>query len=71
MSDVVAIMSMSLDGFVAGPDDDVMQVFDWYFASGVDLDVARAEVPVEHLAHPVAGIRDEAVERHGHDGDHA
>ena len=34
MSDVVAIMSMSLDGFVAGPDDDVMQVFDWYFASG-------------------------------------
>ena len=34
MSDVIAIMSMSLDGFVAGPDDDVMQVFDWYFASG-------------------------------------
>lgn len=34
MSDVVAIMSMSLDGFVAGPDDDVMQVFDWYFGSG-------------------------------------
>jgi len=34
MSEVVAIMSMSLDGYVAGPDDDVSQVFDWYFASG-------------------------------------
>jgi len=27
-------MSMSLDGYVAGPDDDVSEVFDWYFASG-------------------------------------
>jgi dihydrofolate reductase len=27
-------MSMSLDGFVAGPDDEVSEVFDWYFASG-------------------------------------
>jgi dihydrofolate reductase len=34
MTDVVAIMSMSLDGYVAGPDDDVSEVFDWYFASG-------------------------------------
>src|SRR6478752_10653529 len=34
MTDVVAIMSLSLDGFVAGPDDDVSGVFDWYFASG-------------------------------------
>jgi hypothetical protein len=34
VNDVVAIMSMSLDGYVAGPDDDVSQVFDWYFTSG-------------------------------------
>ncbi|KRB46126.1 MULTISPECIES: dihydrofolate reductase family protein [unclassified Terrabacter] len=34
MTDVVAIMSMSLDGYVAGPDDDVSEVFDWYVASG-------------------------------------
>ena len=38
MSDVIAIMSMSLDGYVAGPDDDVMKVFDWYFGSG-DVEV--------------------------------
>ena len=29
------------------------------------------EVPVEHLGHSVVGIGDEAVEPHGHDGDHA
>ena len=34
MSKVVAIMSMSLDGFVADLDDGVAEVFDWYFTSG-------------------------------------
>ena len=34
MSKVVAIMSMSLDGYVADLDDGVAEVFDWYFASG-------------------------------------
>lgn len=34
MSKVVAIMSMSLDGFVADPDDGVAEVFDWYASSG-------------------------------------
>ncbi|HEV2863647.1 MAG TPA: dihydrofolate reductase family protein [Pyrinomonadaceae bacterium] len=34
MSKVVAIMSMSLDGYVADPGDGVAEVFDWYFNSG-------------------------------------
>ena len=34
MSKVVAIMSMSLDGYVADLDDGVAEVFDWYFNSG-------------------------------------
>jgi dihydrofolate reductase len=34
MSKVVAIMSMSLDGFVADRNDGVGEVFDWYFNSG-------------------------------------
>jgi dihydrofolate reductase len=34
MSAVVAIMSMSLDGFVADPQDGVAEVFDWYAHSG-------------------------------------
>ena len=34
MSKLVAIMSMSLDGFVADRDDGVAEVFDWYANSG-------------------------------------
>lgn len=34
MSKVIAIMSMSLDGFVADDHDGVAEVFDWYFHSG-------------------------------------
>ena len=34
MSKLVALMSMSLDGFVADPNDGVSEVFDWYFHSG-------------------------------------
>ena len=34
MAKVVAIMSMSLDGFVADRTDGVGEVFDWYFNSG-------------------------------------
>src|SRR5436190_12031127 len=34
MSKVVAIMSMSLDGYVADQNDGVAEVFDWYTSSG-------------------------------------
>jgi dihydrofolate reductase len=34
MSKVIAIMSMSLDGYVADRNDGVDEVFDWYFTSG-------------------------------------
>jgi dihydrofolate reductase len=34
MSKLVAIMSMSLDGYVADRDDGVAEVFDWYMRSG-------------------------------------
>jgi dihydrofolate reductase len=34
MSKLIALMSMSLDGYVATLDDGVMEVFDWYFNSG-------------------------------------
>ncbi|MBV9957299.1 MAG: dihydrofolate reductase family protein [Acidobacteria bacterium] len=34
MSKVVAIMSMSLDGFIADLNDGVAEVFDWYMNSG-------------------------------------
>jgi dihydrofolate reductase len=34
MSKVIALMSMSLDGFVADHKDGVAEVFDWYMSSG-------------------------------------
>ena len=34
MQKVIAIMSMSLDGYVADRDDGVVEVLDWYFTSG-------------------------------------
>ena len=34
MSKVVAVMSMSLDGYVADLNDGVAEVFDWYTSSG-------------------------------------
>lgn len=40
MGAVVAIMSMSLDGYVAGPDDAVGEVFDWYFSGDVEVRTA-------------------------------
>jgi dihydrofolate reductase len=39
MSKVIAIMSMSLDGYVADRNDGVAEVFDWYFNSG-DVEVS-------------------------------
>jgi dihydrofolate reductase len=34
MSKLIALMSMSLDGYVADRNDGVAEVFDWYFHSG-------------------------------------
>jgi dihydrofolate reductase len=39
MSKVIAGFSMSLDGFVADPDDGVDRVFKWYSAGGTDAEV--------------------------------
>jgi dihydrofolate reductase len=43
MGKVVAGFSMSLDGFVADPDDGVKQVFKWYSAGGTDAEVMSGD----------------------------
>jgi dihydrofolate reductase len=40
MGKVVAVFSMSLDGFIAGPDDDVQRLFGWFFSGDTDFPVA-------------------------------
>ena len=37
MSKIIALMSMSLDGFVADPNDGVEEVFNWYFSGDVEV----------------------------------
>lgn len=55
MSKVIAIMSMSLDGFVADPDDGVAEVFDWYFNSGdVEIKLGGSDPMTFHVSQPSA-----------------
>ena len=56
MSKVVAIMSMSLDGFIADPDDGVAEVFDWYVASGdVEFHTGGSDPMTFRVSGPSAG----------------
>ncbi|MHC6219148.1 dihydrofolate reductase family protein [Arthrobacter sp. MMS24-S77] len=43
MTKVVALMSMSLDGYVADLEDGVDEVFDWYFSGDVDVPTVKPE----------------------------
>jgi dihydrofolate reductase len=55
MSKVVAIMSMSLDGFVADSDDGVAEVFDWYVHSGdVEIHAGGSESMTFRMSAPSA-----------------
>lgn len=43
MTKVVALMSMSLDGYVADANDGVSEVFDWYFSGDVEVPTASGD----------------------------
>lgn len=56
MSKLIAIMSMSLDGFVADRNDGVGEVFDWYFNSGdVKFETGGADAMTFKVSEPSAG----------------
>jgi dihydrofolate reductase len=56
MSKVIAIMSMSLDGYVADPDDGVGEVFDWYMNSGdVEFNTGGSDPMTFKVSEPSAG----------------
>jgi dihydrofolate reductase len=65
MSKLVAIMSMSLDGFVADRNDGVAEVFDWYFSSG-DVEIRTggadsmtfkvSEASAKHIREVTSGL---------------
>jgi dihydrofolate reductase len=55
MTKVVAIMSMSLDGYVADPDDGVADVFDWYVGSGdVEINTGGSDPMTFTVSEPSA-----------------
>src|SRR3954465_629434 len=55
MSKLVAIMSMSLDGYVADPNDGVAEVFDWYMSSGdVAVQTGGSDPMTFHVSEPSA-----------------
>jgi dihydrofolate reductase len=65
MATVIALMSMSLDGYVADANDGVAEVFDWYFSGDVEVPTASATSDMtfrvsppsaEHLRGLVGGI---------------
>ena len=43
MGKVGAGFSMSLDGFIAGPNDDMQRLFAWYFSGDTDLKVSTGD----------------------------
>jgi dihydrofolate reductase len=55
MSKLIAIMSMSLDGFVADRNDGVAEVFDWYMSSGnVEIKTGGSDPMTFHMSQPSA-----------------
>ena len=54
MSKVIAIMSMSLDGYVADRDDGVAEVFDWYFSGDVEFDTGGSDPMTFRVSAPSA-----------------
>jgi dihydrofolate reductase len=57
MAKVIAIMSMSLDGYVADRNDGVAEVFDWYFAGDVAVPTGTSEMTFKVSAPSAAHLR--------------
>jgi dihydrofolate reductase len=50
VSATVLYMSMSLDGFVAGPNEDPDRLHEWYFAADADRTALNSQVIAEFMA---------------------
>lgn len=47
MGNVITGISMSLDGFIAGPGDDVQHLFKWYFGGDVEVPVQNGRLTLK------------------------
>jgi dihydrofolate reductase len=57
-------ISMSLDGFIAGPNDDVSELFKWYFAGDVEIPVQEGRFSLKISAES-AKLFQEALDNTG------
>ncbi len=55
MSRTIAVMSMSLDGFVADPDGGVAEVFDWYGSGDVEISTGGSDPMTFRMSEASAG----------------
>lgn len=53
-SKVIAVMSMSLDGFVADEKDGVSEVFNWYFNGDIEIEAGGGDAMTFRLSPPSA-----------------
>jgi dihydrofolate reductase len=66
VSKLIAIMTMSLDGFVADRNDGVAEVFDWYMHSGdVEVHTGGGDPMTFHVSEPSARHIRELTSGHG------
>ncbi len=65
MGNVIAYMSMSLDGFVAGPNDQVDHLHAWSMAGETEFKMPGAENEVMRVAPATAGLLREPWPRFG------
>jgi dihydrofolate reductase len=65
MGRVISHMTMSLDGYVADPDDQVGELFDWYQAGDVTVEHANAELSDFKVDDASAGVLSDMLQAPG------
>jgi dihydrofolate reductase len=58
MGKVLTHMAMSLDGYIANPDDDPQELFDWYWGGGVTVPSLQEEMSFQVDEASAAMLRD-------------
>ncbi|MEO8611424.1 MAG: hypothetical protein ABI690_26235 [Chloroflexota bacterium] len=64
MGKVTLNISMSLDGFIAGPNDDVQQLFKWYFAGEREIPVQGGRMTLK-ISQESANLLEESINTTG------
>jgi dihydrofolate reductase len=64
MGNVLTSITMSLDGFVAGPNDDITHLFKWYFSGPVEIPVQEGRMSL-NVSEESANLLKQAIQTTG------